>query len=466
METSQATDPQLGKMYGLCRLERKLGEGGMGVVYLAIHTGLARPVAVKLLRPEGSADPRAAERFLREARAAARVDHPSVIQVHDIGRQGDTFFIVMQYVEGCTLEGVLAQEGRLPLAEAIRITRAVCEGLGAAHSQRTIHRDIKPDNILLGKDGTVKITDFGLARALEGDPNLSQSGRILGTPHYMSPEQALGGQIDCRTDIFSLGSTFYRMLTGRHPFAAKSVMAVVYKLSHETPPPVRELNPSVPGPISDLIKAMMARRPEHRIGTAAEVIRRLDAFARGARRPSHAPGTSAARPVIRRPAPRSGRGVLILGAVVLATVGASFIFRAELEPLARWAAAEARQLTGELSAGINRRSDGSPAESAPAEQLALKRRGSDFLKDVRSDSQRMKRYLDPSRQWPVAGEVFKRSYGSLCDSSKAKSLRIREVQIGSGGRSAEMTIVGGDAPIVLRWIKRGGEWYFLPVPRQ
>src|SRR5688572_26826817 len=211
------TDPRTVRTIGQCLLQRKLGQGGMGTVYLARHLTLNKPVAVKVLRGDLPTDMQGVERFLREARAAARLEHQRIVPVYDAGKQDGMYYLVMQYVAGESLASRLRREKCLPVPEALRIFRAVAEGLAYAHLNGIVHRDVKPDNVLLGDDGSVKIVDFGLACVMEGDPNLSRSGTILGSPNFMSPEQATGQRVDQRTDIYSLGATLYQMVTGVPP---------------------------------------------------------------------------------------------------------------------------------------------------------------------------------------------------------------------------------------------------------
>ncbi len=265
----------LGKRVGNCFLEKLLGEGGMGVVYLARHLTLNKQVAVKILRSDRTGKAQR-QRFLKEARAVAMLEHPNVVPVYDAGEQGGLPYLVMQYVPGQSLARRLGSRGTLPLSESLRICRATLEGLKHAHEKGIIHRDIKPDNILVGNDGRVKLVDFGLARLLEGDPNLSATGVILGSPHYMSPEQALGGPLDARTDLYSMGATLFLLVTGRLPFRGRTAMELVYKISKNPLTPPIELNPVISPQLSKFICSLMQKKPGDRIESAQRALEILD----------------------------------------------------------------------------------------------------------------------------------------------------------------------------------------------
>jgi serine/threonine protein kinase len=277
-----ASDPLIGTTVAGCRLERKVGSGGMGKVYLARHLTLQKVVAVKILRSDLPSDQSAVDRFLLEAQAAARLEHPRIVPIHDAGQEGGTYYIVMQYVDGESLAARLRREKRLPPAKALRIFRAVAEAIAFAHARGVIHRDIKPDNILLGAGGEVKLADFGLARILQFDSNLSRTGDIMGTPNFMSPEQALGKRADHRTDIYSLGATLYNLATGEPPFKAQSAISVIMKVIREPLRPPHTLAGRVPRPLSELIVSMMQKQPSRRPKSMKEVLAALAAVERRA----------------------------------------------------------------------------------------------------------------------------------------------------------------------------------------
>jgi serine/threonine-protein kinase len=248
-----------------------LGQGGMGIVLKAHDPALNRNVAIKVLAAHLASSGAARQRFLREARAAAAVVHEHVAAVHAVAEASGLPYLVMEYVPGRSLQERLDSQGPLTLPEMLRIGMQAAAGLGAAHAQGLVHRDVKPANILL-ENGVerVRLTDFGLARAA-AEAVLTQSGVVVGTPHYMSPEQARGETVDHRADLFSLGSTLYAMCTGHPPFRAESALAVVRRVCDDEPRPIREVNPDVPDWLAALIGRLIAKEPAQRFQTAAEV---------------------------------------------------------------------------------------------------------------------------------------------------------------------------------------------------
>jgi WD40 repeat protein len=248
-----------------------VGKGGMGVVLRAFDEKLHRVVAIKALLPALATTGSARQRFVREAQAAAAVTHDNVIDIHAVEDAGPVPYLVMQFLDGCTLQERLDRAGPLPLKEVLRIGLQIAAGLAAAHAHGLVHRDVKPANILL-ENGVqrVKITDFGLARAVD-DASLTQSGFIAGTPAYMSPEQANGAKVDHRSDLFSLGSVLYALCAGHAPFRANTTMAVLRRVCEETPRPVHEVNADVPDWLEAVIARLHAKDPAGRFQTAAEV---------------------------------------------------------------------------------------------------------------------------------------------------------------------------------------------------
>src|SRR5262245_57569356 len=248
-----------------------VGTGGMGVVLRAFDDKLHRVVAIKVLAPQLAASGSARQRFVREARAAAAVTHDNVIALHAVEDQGPVPYLVMQLIHGSTLQEKLDRTGPLQPKEVLRIGLQIADGLAAAHRHGLVHRDIKPANILL-ENGIerVKITDFGLARAAD-DASLTQSGIVAGTPAYMSPEQAGGGKVDHRSDLFSLGSLLYALCAGHPPFRAETTMAVLKRVCEETPRPLCESNPEIPDWLGAIIARLHAKDPAGRFQTAAEV---------------------------------------------------------------------------------------------------------------------------------------------------------------------------------------------------
>ena len=242
------------------RLDRPLGHGGMATVYLARDTELDRPVAVKVLAENAAGDDGLRERFVREARLAARLSHPNVVSVYDAGEEDGRPYLVMEHVQGETLAGVLARRGRLPPEEVRGLALQAARGLAHAHAAGLVHRDIKPQNLLLRDDGTLKIADFGIARAAEGTA-LTQAGTVLGTAAYLSPEQALGEEVTPAADVYSLGAVLYELLTGRPPLEIHSLAELAKPAAIA---PVRELAPEVPTDLEDVVMRCLARNPAYR----------------------------------------------------------------------------------------------------------------------------------------------------------------------------------------------------------
>jgi len=239
---------------------------------------LGREVAVKRIRLEGAAEPgqleEAKQRFLREARVAARLRHPNIVTTHDIVSSPQTSFIVMELVEGRTLQSLLADRGRLPLAEAVTLLAQVAAALDHAHANGVVHRDVKPANVMVEPSGQVKVMDFGIAKPETG-ANLTATGALLGTPSYMSPEQARGGKVDGRSDLFSLGCVLYECLTGVRPFGAESVTAILVRILTEEPPPVDFEATGLPRAVDEVLSRSLAKDPGRRFATGAEMIAAL-----------------------------------------------------------------------------------------------------------------------------------------------------------------------------------------------
>jgi serine/threonine-protein kinase len=264
-----------GTRLGNYEIESLLGKGGMGVVYKARQISLNRPVALKILPPNLSSDVSFVKRFKREAEAIAQLDHSNIVQIHDIAKSRGLHFFSMQYVEGRTLDAVLKEEGRLNVDEAVRIITQAAQGIEHAHKNGIIHRDIKPSNIILDETGKAKVMDFGLARTTEERSKLTQSGTLMGTLDYMSPEQCQGDDLDGRTDIYSLGVVLYEALTGRTPFEAPNEVALLNKIINEDPPDIQTHNPDVPISVSKIIFRTMAKDKAIRYSEIGELIEDL-----------------------------------------------------------------------------------------------------------------------------------------------------------------------------------------------
>jgi eukaryotic-like serine/threonine-protein kinase len=265
---------------GRYRVERRLGAGGMAEVFYGFDTVLNRPVAIKILAPQYARDASFVDRFRREAQAAARLNHPNVVAVYDSGSDDGTHFIVMEFVEGRTLADFLAKGGKLAPAKAVEIAERIADALQAAHTQGVIHRDVKSANVMVTREGTVKVMDFGIARMAEGD-NVTQTAAVLGTASYLSPEQAQGRPVDARSDIYSLGVVLYEMLTGGVPFVGDTAVAVAYKHVQETPPLPSTKNPEVSPALDAVVMRAMAKNPANRYQTAEEFRQDLERVQRG-----------------------------------------------------------------------------------------------------------------------------------------------------------------------------------------
>jgi beta-lactam-binding protein with PASTA domain/serine/threonine protein kinase len=270
---------------GRYELHRRLGRGGMAEVYLARDLLLDRPVAVKVLFPALATDAGFVERFRREAQSAANLQHPNIVSVFDWGEANGTYFIVMEYVEGQTLAEMIHQEGRLHPDRAAEITHDIAAALGFAHRNRVVHRDVKPGNVLITRDGGVKVADFGIARALSDstDQNLTKTGSVMGTATYFSPEQARGAPVDPRSDIYSLGVVLYEMITGRPPFGGDNAVAIAYKHVQENPLPPRQIDPSLPDTLEAITLKCLAKNPANRYPTAQDLRADLRRYLDGSR---------------------------------------------------------------------------------------------------------------------------------------------------------------------------------------
>lgn len=272
-------DQRIGTRIGDYRVMGVLGRGGMGAVYEAMDTRFNRPVALKVLPPEMVAQgPEHLQRFLREGRLAATLHHPNVVNVFQVGRDGDVYFIAMELVRGGSASAFLKASGK-PLSHraAVRIIKEVARGLSAAQKLGIIHRDVKPANIMLGEHGLVKLADFGLAKTTAGDMSVTGIGGVIGTPSYMSPEQVQGQPADHRSDLYSLGATFYCLLVGRPPFYSENPATVLYRHVNEPVPDPRDERPEVPDSCVRIIRRSMEKDPDARFQTADQMLAQLEA---------------------------------------------------------------------------------------------------------------------------------------------------------------------------------------------
>ncbi len=312
---SGGPEPQrglLGKTIAGYQILERLGRGGMGTVYRARQIALDREVALKVLSARYSDDKTFINRFFKEAQAAARLNHPNVVQVYDVREEKGLYLISLEMMDGGTVQDLASAEGALPIPQVIRIARDAARGLVYAERKGIVHGDIKPDNLMLNSDGVVKISDLGLARDAGEVAHQGEEG-IFGTPHFISPEQAQGRAVDSRSDIYSLGATLYRLLTGETPFTGASVREIVMKQIQEEPREIRELRPECPEDLTDLVSVMMAKDPDDRFESAASLLEALEALDDSGRL------TGKATPARK----------LLVGAVILLALGggAFFVFR-------------------------------------------------------------------------------------------------------------------------------------------
>jgi predicted Ser/Thr protein kinase len=272
-------------------LRKPIGRGAMGQVWLARQESLDRLVAVKVLPKELAKDESFLARFRREAKVAASMIHPNVIQIYSFGIEADVPYFAMEFVEGEDLAAKIKKGQGFSVKEAVRIVAGVARALECAQEKGMVHRDIKPANIMIAKNGTVKVMDFGLAKAASVRSAITQAGLIMGTPTYMSPEQGKGRELDVRSDMYSLGIVLYKLLTGDVPFEADTPTAVIFRHIYDPPRPPRELNPDVPGNLEKIVLRLLEKKPEARYATPSELLADLEAFLGGAT-------TSVARPAV------------------------------------------------------------------------------------------------------------------------------------------------------------------------
>lgn len=296
---------------GRFRIEAVLGVGGMGVVYRATDLTLDVPIALKLLRPELATRADAFERFRQELLMARQVSSPRVVRIHDLAQHDGQWLIGMDYIDGEALDRKLDREGPLPIEDAIRIARQLAQGLSAAHAVGVIHRDLKPANVLVDRAGDACITDFGVARSL-ASTGLTQSGAVVGTPDYLSPEQARGETVDARSDLYALGLILYEMLAGALPFAGGTVHEVLAQRMLRAPAPVTGQRPQTPAWLARLVDRLLRPQPGHRLGSADEVIRVLDQ-----------------RKLARDYRPRRGTWLAVAAVLALAAAGGAWLWRAQ-----------------------------------------------------------------------------------------------------------------------------------------
>jgi serine/threonine protein kinase len=291
----------IGQTLGQYRILTRVGEGAKGVVYEAEDQQSKRRVAVKVLDPKLSTNHEVTvKRFMLEARATYKLDHPNVIGIYNIGCEGETIFLAMPLIRGRSAADICADKGHLEPIEATRICKFACRGLAAAHTLGIVHRDVKPANILIGDDGTVKVADFGLAKMLDNSvAGLTEPGRVVGTPHYMSPEQCMGRPVDVRADIYSMGATYFRLLTGRLPFNEANPRLTAQRHVSDPHPDPRTIVPTIPAICVRVIDKAMTKDPAGRYQTAQEMANSLEVVETSlyqAEMKSNSPGSDSSGP--------------------------------------------------------------------------------------------------------------------------------------------------------------------------
>ncbi len=265
-----------GDTIGGCTIKGRIAAGGMGTVYRARKESLEKTVAVKVLHPQSMTESDQVQRFMREAKVAASIDHPAVVEVYDVGQDHGLYYMVMEYLEGSDLRSQVMETGPLPPRKALRIARQVAEALAHAHDQGLIHRDVKPANLLMTATGDVKLVDFGLARLAGQEHEVTVTGQIIGTPAFMSPEQCRGDPLDGRSDLYSLGATIYFLLSGAVPFSAKTPTALIHQVINDPPPPLKSVAPDVPDKLVALVQRLMTKHASARPQSGNELIAAID----------------------------------------------------------------------------------------------------------------------------------------------------------------------------------------------
>ena len=332
---------------GEYRIERLLGKGGMGAVFLAHDLTLEREVAIKVLPPDVAQDDQVVRRFAQEAKTAAKLDHPNIIPIYRVESEGGLNYFVMKYISGTSLEDLLDTKEPLAVPEIQRILWEAACALGHAHQRGVVHRDVKPANIMFDHDGRVMLTDFGISKALQAATGFTATGMIIGTPHYMAPEQGKGASVDGRADQYSLGVVGYRMITNELPFSGDSVHTIIYKHIYEEPPLASVKRPGIPAALTVAISRALAKDPDQRFPTMEDFATAVwpeqpvasPARAKGAGRPrpraaADAPTEITAAPTTplpgvksRRPAPpaRRSRAPILIGLAVVAVGAAGYL---------------------------------------------------------------------------------------------------------------------------------------------
>ncbi len=313
-----------GRTIGPYAVEQRLGVGGMAEVYRANHSALGVYRAIKVIRPEFATSDDFRARFQREAQSVAQLDHPNIVRVHDFGESNGLYYMVMQYVEGQTLNTIRKTRGSIPQAQAVEWILAVADALAYAHELGVVHRDIKPDNIMLDERGRIVLMDFGVAKLLTADTAMTQTGVGIGTPAYMSPEQAEGGDITPATDVYAACVVLFELLTGRQPYEADTPIAVLVKAIHDPMPKPRDLNPDIDAQLEQILLKGTQKHPADRYTTAGALRNALAQWRDG----KHAPAPPPAPAPIAAERPRSAgswKRYVLLALLAVTAVGATFV---------------------------------------------------------------------------------------------------------------------------------------------
>lgn len=307
-------------------LHQQLGSGAMGSVWLSHHMGLDIPVAIKVLNKSLALEnPEYVKRFIQEGKLAGSISHPNIIRIYDAGHVGETFYLVMEYVEGCDALDLLTERGHFSVDEVVSMGIILAEALHEAHMHNIIHRDIKPDNIMVSQDGTLKLSDLGLAKHVNDNFSSTINGAAIGSPNYISPEQVRNAKMaDPRSDIYSLGATLYHALTGQVPFKGETAMDVMMKHCNDKLTPPKVINPKIPSPLSKIICKMMKKIPENRFQSCEEISDALCKFKYSRPQKKHSSkrhvnleGTKIERLISKRPSKKKHRQQHILMPIIL-----------------------------------------------------------------------------------------------------------------------------------------------------
>jgi serine/threonine protein kinase len=308
LSDQRAPVPEPTEIAGRYLVVKKLGAGAFGTVYKAKDKILGRMVAIKTIRLEGLAAAGTSmdelvDRFKREAQVSAQLKHPNIVTIYDVGEANGMSYLAMEFIDGVGLERVIASAGRLPIERAASLAAQVADALDFAHKSGVVHRDIKPANIMVEAGDRVKVTDFGIAKVMDSGEHLTMTGSLLGTPSYMSPEQARGAALDGRSDLFAVGAVLYEMLAGKKAFRGDSITGLIFKIITEEPPPIRELDPSIPDEVVRIIARALAKAPEGRYQTGREMADDLLALTRPGSTPTLRQSEVATAPGLKMAAP-------------------------------------------------------------------------------------------------------------------------------------------------------------------